>query len=430
MPTKLSRIAEISRKREKSKFTSLAHLLSEDFLKETWKTLNPKGAPGVDRTSMATYAEQLDERVSSLVARLKARRYKATPARRVDIPKGRNSTRPLSIPIVEDRLLQKGVARILEAIFEPEFKDCSYGFRQGKNPHGALSDLRKQIVCDKTMWVYEVDIKGYFNHVNHQWLLRMLKERIADPVILRLISKWLRAGVMKDGVVIINKVGSPQGGPISCVLSNIYLHYVLDLWFENIVKPRMAGPSRLFRFVDDFVICFQNRKDALSVESVLPKRLNKFGLSIAECKTQLICFGRFARARLPDRNQKVQTFTFLGFKHVCGEDKQGRFALIRIPSSKACSKFLRKTKTWLWSHMHMKTIQHQKMLKQMLVGFYAYFGLTSCCGKMNLVRWSVLRQWRRVLMRRSQKGPYRYWSFIESQTWFSLPNPKVYHPNV
>ena len=310
--TKLNRISEIALQRKGEQFTSLAHLLNDVFLKETWKQVNSKGVPGVDSVTIEEYDNSLDDNINSLLTRLKSNTYRASPSLRVDIPKGRKETRPLSIPTVEDRLLQKAVARILEAIFEADFQKCSYGFRAGVSPHMALRDLRDQIVCKKTMWIYEVDIKGYFNNVNHNWLMRMVKQRVKDPVILRLIAKWLRAGAMKDGLVSITRQGTPQGGPISCILSNIYLHFVLDIWFERVVKPRLRGESRLIRFVDDFVICFEQFQDALKVRKVLSKRLNKFELSIAEDKTSLIRFGRFAKERSEREGKKQYSFTFLG----------------------------------------------------------------------------------------------------------------------
>lgn len=265
MSTKLSRIAEVASQRKSERFTSLAHLLDEEFLRQTWQTINKKGVAGVDRVTIEEYESDLHGNIKELVTRLKTGKYQATPSLMVEIPK-EGGTRNLSIPAVEDRLLQKGVSRILEAIFEQDFQDCSYGFRPGLGPHKALKSLRQQIVANKTMWVYEVDIKGYFNNMNRDWLLKMLKERISDPVILRLISKWLRAGALRDGILIVNRNGAPQGGPISCVLSNIYLHFVLDLWFKRCVKPRLKGQSKLVRFVDDFVICFEKFHDATRVK--------------------------------------------------------------------------------------------------------------------------------------------------------------------
>lgn len=233
MSTQLSRIAAKAQTEPKLRFTSLAHLITPEFLKETWHLINRKGASGVDGETTAEFERELDKRAQRIWEQLKANQYKAPPVRRVEIPKGNGKTRPLGIPTVEDRLVQRAVARILEAIFEADFLDFSYGFRPGRNPHQALRALRTNIVTKKVRHVFEADIRGYFNHISHQWLMKMVAQRVADPIILKLIGKWLKAGVMEHGVVTRNEEGTPQGGPISPVLANIYLHYVLDLWFER-----------------------------------------------------------------------------------------------------------------------------------------------------------------------------------------------------
>lgn len=251
MNTKLARIAEKAKTDRTTRFTSLAHLLTPEFLLETWRQMNRKGASGVDGETTKEFGSDLETRVQQLHARLKARQYRPPPVRRVEIPKGNGKTRPLGIPTVEDRLLQRAVARILSAIYEQDFLELSYGFRPGRNPHQALRALRSHLVAGKVRHVYEADIRGYFNHISHEWLRKMVAHRIADPVITSLIGKWLRAGVMQDGVVVHVHAGSPQGGPISPVLANIYLHYVLDLWFEKKFKTWCQGEAYLTRFADD-----------------------------------------------------------------------------------------------------------------------------------------------------------------------------------
>jgi len=241
MTTKLARIADKAKVERKLRFTSLAHLLTPEFLLETWKQMNHKGASGVDGETTKDFESDLETRVEQLCARLKEKRYRPPPVRRVEIPKGEGKTRRLGIPTVEDRLLQRAVARILSAIYEQDFLELSYGFRPGRNPHQALRALRSHVVAGKVRHVYEADIRGYFNHINHEWLRKMVAHRIADPVILSLVGKWLRAGVMQDGVVVHVHEGSPQGGPVSPVLANIYLHYVLDLWFEKKFKTWCQG---------------------------------------------------------------------------------------------------------------------------------------------------------------------------------------------
>jgi len=251
MSTQLDRIAIKARYDAKARFTSLAHIITPEFLMETWRMMNRKGASGVDGETTKQFESQLKERTREIWARMKANCYKAPPVRRVDIHKGNGKTRPLGVPTVEDRLVQRAVARILEAIFEQDFLDFSYGFRPGRNPHQALKSLRSIIVTKKIRHIFEADIRGYFNHINHEWLMKMLKQRIADPIILRLVGKWLKAGVMENGLVTRNEEGTPQGGPISPILANIYLHYVLDLWFEKRCKKWFQGEAYLIRFADD-----------------------------------------------------------------------------------------------------------------------------------------------------------------------------------
>jgi group II intron reverse transcriptase/maturase len=337
----------------------------------------------------------------------------------------------LGIPTVADRLLQKAVARILGAIFEVDFCNASYGYRPGRSPHHALRALRTQIRTGWVNHVFEADIRGYFNHVCHSWLQRMLRERIADPVILSLIGKWLRAGAMQDGVVVRSEEGTPQGGPISCILANIYLHFSLDLWFERKFKRQIQGEAYLVRFVDDFVVSFQYQADAEEFQRKLRERFARFNLELAEEKTRLLLFGRFATERRIRNGQKAETFEFLGFKHVCGVDRGGRFAVIRIPSVRSCRKFLARVREWLLQHMHWSRREQQSHLRAMLQGFYQYFGLHHCNKKLSWIHREVQQQWRRLLRQQSQRHKL-HWSFLETRDWFKLPWPprRSLHPTV
>lgn len=431
MSTQLSRIARAAEADRAQRFTSLAHLLTPAFLKETWGMMNRRGASGVDGETTKEFESELEQRVQDICARLKAGTYRAPPVRRVEIPKGpgKTGTRPLGIPTVEDRLVQRAVARILEAIFEADFLDCSYGFRPGRNPHHALQALRVQIVTKKVRQVFEADIRGYFNHINHLWLRRMVAHRIADPVILGLVAKWLKAGVMEHGVVTRSDEGTPQGGPISPILANLYLHHVLDLWFEKRFRPGCQGEAYLVRFADDFVVSFQYKRDAERFQRQIEARFAQFNLTLAGEKTRLMLFGRFAAATRADYDQKPETFEFLGFKHVCGQDQGGRFALIRLPSVKSCAKFLARTRDWVKGHMHWKRRDQQRHLSSMLRGFYQYFALHHCERKLNWVHREVQRQWVRALRRRSQRHRL-YWSRLKTAPWFVLPYPKTLHPTV
>lgn len=432
MSTQLDWITNKARSQPKLRFTSLAHLLTPEFLTETWKQINRRGASGVDGETAKEFEQDLDIRVQELCQRLKQGTYKAPPVRRVEIPKGpgKEGTRPLGIPTVEDRLLQRSVARILEAVFEADFLECSYGFRPGRNPHGALRALRKIIVTKKVGNLFEADIRGYFNHIQHDWLQKMVAYRIADPLILRLIGKWLQAGYMVEGVVLRSEEGSPQGGPISPILSNIYLHFVLDLWFEKRIKPSCQGEAYLTRFADDFVANFQYRRDAEEFHQSLTDRFRKFGLELAEEKTRVMRFGRFVRENLGKTGQKPETFDFLGFTHICGTDRGGKFALVRVPSAKSRRKFLAKSKEWLRNHRHGTREDQQKQLTLMLRGFYQYFGLHHCSPKLRDVRLEVVRQWVHILRRRSQRHRL-HWSYLLRQPWFELPYAvAVLHPTV
>jgi RNA-directed DNA polymerase len=432
MSTELNRIAVKAKAEPKLRFTSLAHLITPEFLEETWALMNRRGASGVDGESTEEFESKLQERTKALVERLKKNQYQAPPVRRVYIPKpGKiNDKRPLGIPTVEDRLLQRVVARIIEAIYEQDFREFSYGFRPGRSPHQALKDLRAIIVTKKIRHIYEADIRGYFNHINHEWLRKMVAHRIADPNIIKLIGKWLNAGVMENGVVTITGEGTPQGGCISPVLANIYLHYVLDLWFEKRFLHTCQGEAYLIRFADDFVVCFQYKRDAERFDRQLKDRMAKFNLELAEEKTRMLMFGRFARELKARYGTKPDSFDFLGFKHVCGTDAKGNFALIRIPCQKSCRKFLNRTHEWLKGHSHWKRRDQQKQLIMMLKGFYQYFGLYHCKCKLDLIKKEVERQWIRTLRRRSQRHRL-YWCYLKNRKWFQLPYAeRVIHPAV
>ena len=431
MSTQLGQIAKKAKLDRQVRFTSLAHLLTPAFLKETWRMMNRKAASGIDGESTEQFASEMEERVEEICEQLRAGTYRAPPVRRVEIPKGpgKSGTRPLGIPTVADRLLQRAVARILEAVFEADFLDCSYGFRPGRNPHHALQALRLQIVTKKVSHVFEADIRSYFTRIDHQWLRRMLAHRIADPTILRLIAKWLQAGALRDGVFIAAEEGTPQGGPISPVLSNVYLHFTLDLWFEKKFKTQCRGEAYLVRFADDFVGCFQFQEDAQNFQRQLRERFAQFNLELAEDKTRLLLFGRFAAAMRGRHGLRPETFEFLGLKHVCGMDRSGRFALLRIPSTKSCRKFLARTRAWLLAHRHWRRREQQHHLKVMLRGFYQYFALHHCERKLSWIRHEILRQWKHALERRGQRHRLS-WERLGKCSWFELPFARNLHPTV
>jgi len=430
MSTTLAKIILKAKTEPKIQFSSLAHLLTPEYLMESWNQMNKAAAKGIDGETIEQFSNNLEERLEELVVKLKSGSYKAPLIRRVDIPKGKGKTRSLGITTVEDRLVQRAVAGILSAIFEQDFLELSYGYRSGRSPHDALRTLRKQIITRKVRYVYEADIRGYFTTINHEWVRKMVRQRIVDKTILRLIDKWLKAGVMFEGKLTHPEAGAPQGGPISCVLSNLYLHYVLDLWFEKVFKSNIRGEAYITRFVDDFVCCFQYEKDAEKFNQELSIRLKKFNLELAVDKTRMLEFGKFARSDLAKVNLKPETFTFLGFEHVCGVDKNGKYALIRIPSKKSCRKFLDRTNEWLKRHIHWKRVAQRIQLTMMLKGFYQYFGLTHCKPKLTYIHYEVKRQWRRAIKRQSQRH-YVFWNYLANKSWYSLPYAKgILHPTV
>jgi len=423
MSTQLGQISKRAKLDQKARFTSLAHLITPAFLKETWGKMNRRASGGVDGVSAEQFDSELETQIGAICTQLKAGTYRAPPVRRVEIPKGlgKVGTRPLGIPTVADRLLQRAVARILEAVFEADFLDCSHGFRPGRNPHHALQALRLQIMTKKVMQVFEADIRSYFTRINNRWLRKMVAHRIADPVILSLIGKWLNAGAMQNGVVIYPEEGTPQGGPISPVLSNVYLHFLLDLWFERRIKPSCRGEAYLVRFADDFVVGFQYRIDVDRFQAKVRERFAEFGLELAEEKTRRILFGRFAaEMERRDGRGRPDTFEFLGFKHVCGIDRSGRFALIRIPSTKSCRKFLMRTREWIMAHRHWRRWEQQQHLTKMLRGFYQYFALHHCERKLSWIRQQVQRQWIHGLNSRGQRRKTN-WKRLKEQSWFELP---------
>ena len=393
--------------------------------------MNRKAASGVDGESTEQFASEMEERVEEICRQLKAGAYRAPPVRRVEIPKGpgKSGTRPLGIPTVADRLLQRAVARILEAVFEADFLDCSFGFRPGRNPHHALQAFRRQVVTGKVSHVFETDIRSYFTRIDHQWLRRMVAHRIADPIILRLISKWLKAGALRDGVFIAAEEGTPQGGPISPVLSNVYLHFTLDLWFEKKFKSQCRGEAYLVQFADDFVGCFQFQDDAQNFQRQLRERFARFNLELAEDEDSAAALWTLCCRHAGQTRAEAETFEFLGFKHVCGVDQKGALALIRIPSTKSCRKFLARTREWLLAHRHWKRREQQHYLTVMLRGFYQYFALHHCERKLSWIRYEILRQWKHALQRRGQRRRLS-WERLGNCSWFELPFARNMHPTV
>ena len=341
---KLALISQLARREQQMQFTSLAHLLDVELLKECYKGLGRDRAGGIDGVSWKDYGMRLDENLRDLVERMKAKRYKPLPAKRVYIPKNEHEKRPLGLPALEDKIVQKGVSLVLEAIYEADFLDCSYGFRPGKNCHQAIAAVDKTITTKPINHVVEADIRACFDNLSHDWTMKFLGVRIKDPSFLLLIRRFLKAGYFEAGQIVETEQGTPQGGNISPALCNIFLHYVLDLWFENKIKPQLRGEARLVRYADDFVCMMQYQDDARHIEQALRERFARFDLELHPEKTRVISFGRYERENADRGKRKANTFDFLGFTHYCDTGRTGNFKVGRKTSRK---KFRMKCLHWL-----------------------------------------------------------------------------------
>jgi len=378
METKLLRIAELAKSDPKMKFTSLTHLLNEHSLAQCHIELPNKKATGINGTTKEQYGGNLKENIEDLVSRLKSKSYRPVPVRRMYIPKlNSNKKRPLGIPEHEDKIVQKGITKILNTIYENDFLDCSFGFRPNRNCHDALKILNHYIEKRSVNYVVDVDIKGFFDNVDHKWMMEFLKQRIADPILLRIIGRFLKGGYMEEGKKYKTDTGTPQGGVISPILANVYLHYVLDLWFENRVRKQCKGQAYIVRYADDFVCCFQYKSEALDFFQSLKLRLKKFNLEIAEDKTKIISFGKFAENDAKHKGKsKPETFDFLGFTHYCGRSKKGYFRVKRKSSSKKVKGKLKESKEWLKKNRNKNIHMIMDRFKRSLIGYYNYYCIT------------------------------------------------------
>jgi RNA-directed DNA polymerase len=425
------RIAERAKQSPELGFTSLAHLMDIVWMYGAFGRTRKDGAVGVDGQTAEDYAEgDLSSKLADLLDRAKSGTYQAPPVRRAHIPKGTGGeTRPIGIPTFEDKVLQRAVVMVLETIYEQDFLDCSYGFRPGRSAHQALDALWQQTMALGGGWIVEVDIRKFFDTLDHAHLRELLQLRVRDGVLLRLIGKWLNAGVLEDGNLSFPETGSPQGGVISPLLANVYLHYVLDVWFEREVKPRLQGRAFLIRYADDFVMGFACEADARRVLGVLPKRFGRYGLTIHPDKTRLVPF------RPPSRTDRSNsgvgdrpgTFDLLGFTHYWGRSRQGIWVVKR---QTAPSRFGRAVKTiaqWLRLHRHDLLAEQQQTLSQKLRGHFAYYGITGNGEALSRFRYTVIRLWRKWLMRR-KRGCYLSWDhFQRLLKRYALPAAVVVH---
>lgn len=428
MQTKLNLIAEIAGRDDRCKIDNVAYLLDETNLEECFWMLKQGKATGIDGVGFPEYGKRLHANLKDLVTRMKRNAYRPQPVRRTYIPKSNGKLRPLGIPATEDKIVQKGIARILEAIFENDFLDFSYGFRPGRNCHQAVGRLDRIIMKEPVNYVIDADIKGFFDNVTHDWMMKFLGHRVSDPCLLRLIGRFLKNGYMEEGKTYGSEKGTPQGGIISPILANVYLHYVLDLWVERVVKPHCRGAVEIVRYADDFVICVQHKDEALKILEALKGRLGKFGLELAGDKTRLIEFGRFAQTNARQRGNKAETFNFLGFTHYVDRSRNGCFKLGRMTERKKMTMKLKEMNLWLKSIRNSVTIQEWwPVLGSKLAGHFRYYGISGnsrCIGKYYFLVLKMVFKW---INRRSQKKSMTWSSFNKYLTRHELPKPRIHH---
>jgi len=407
--------------------TSLNHHLDEEWLRYAYELTRKDGAVGIDGQTAQDYAVHLEENLRDLLERIKSGHYQAPPVRRVEIPKADGSKRPLGIPTFEDKVAQRAIVLLMEPIYEQDFQDCSFGFRPGRSAHQALRHLRSRIMENNGRWVLDVDLRRYFETIDHGHLRDFLAKRVVDGVVRRMIDKWLKAGVLEGAQWSRSDRGTPQGGVISPLLANVYLHYVLDDWYEQEVVPRMKRATTLVRYCDDFVLVFDDFLDCVRVQRVLGKRLARFGLSLNLDKTLTVDF-RFKR---PDGKRHPATqatsFTFLGFLHVWGKSRRGKNVIYQRTAKDRYARALRSIHLWCRKNRHWPLVKQHAMLTRKMRGHYAYYGIT---GNGKRLRWyahQVQRIWRYWLTRRTRGWRLRWDRFQRILDRYPLPNPTIVH---
>jgi RNA-directed DNA polymerase len=424
--TKVQRIATLANQAPEMAFTSLAHHIDINWLREAYRRTRKDGAVGIDGQTATAYAGNLESNLQDLLNRAKSGTYRAPPVRRVHIPKGDGGqTRPIGIPTFEDKILQRAVAMALEAVYEQDFLDSSYGFRPGRSAHKALGYFRNRLMEMTGAWVVEVDISKFFDTLDHGHLRTILQQRVRDGVLLRLIGKWLNAGVLESGNITRPEAGSPQGGVISPLLANVYLHEVFDTWFERDVKPRLRGVAFPIRYADDIAIVFSCEEDARRVMDVLPKRFGKYGLTLHPEKTTLIDFRRPNSGR-PDGWQP-ETFDLLGFTHHWAKSWRGNWVVKQKTASSRFNRGLKAISTWCRRNLHQPIEVQHRLLSSKLRGHNAYYGVTGNSYALSRFRCEVIRIWRKWLGRRSQKAARTWEWFSRVHARFPLPWPIAVH---
>ena len=420
--TKQQRIADLARQMPEKPMTSLSHHMDLEWMFEAYRRTRKDGAVGIDGRTAKDYEANLEANLQSLLDHAKSGdHYKAPPVRRVYIPKGDGSTRPLGIPTFEDKVLQRAVVMVLEPLYEQDFLDCSHGFRPGRSAHQALAEIQFRLTRMGGGWVLDVDIRKYFDSLDHVHLRNILAKRMRDGVIKRLIGKWLNAGVMEAGVLTHLESGTPQGGVISPLLANSYLHEVLDVWFEQEVKPRLKGPAFLVRYADDFVMGFTHEEDARRVLAVLPKRFGKYGLTLHPDKTRLLDFRSRRNRKDSDDNEGPGSFDFLGFTHHWAKSRKGNWVVKQKTSKSRFTRAIKRIKEWCRSYRHRPVPDQHRALSQKLRGHFGYFGITGNSMAIDRFRTLVLKLWKKWLSRRSQRGRLNWEQYRRLLERYPLP---------
>jgi RNA-directed DNA polymerase len=427
MSTQIDRISELAKEDAKRRFYSIAHMITPEALYAAFRGLRKKASAGVDGVTYEEYEKDAARNIQTLHERLKNGKYQAQPLRRVYIPKENGKQRPISIPALEDKVVQKATVEILNAIYEQDFLDCSYGFRPGRGQHQALDEVGRVICTRPTGWILELDITAYFDSIVRKQLMELIEKRVRDGSVLRLIRKWIQVGVIEEGRLLVSETGTGQGQTISPLLANIYLHYVLDEWFENEVKPRLRGEAHEIRFADDAVLCFQYKEDAEKVREVLPKRFTKFGLTLHPEKTRLVEFGRYAEENAKRKGKKPCTLDLLGFTHICARSRKGKFTVHVRTMKKRFRRGLTAIAEWCQENRHLPVDEQQKTLNAKLRGHYQYYGRPTNYRSIWQFYREVRRIWHKWLSRRT-RGNGMTWEKYAAILWkHPLLMPRIHH---